>query len=62
MFEVTEENIENIDQGTGNLSLSQSDPPLLDIRSSLLKGEENVPILTPNIKITNTSTDNNICI
>ena len=35
MFEIKEENIENIDQGTGNLSLSQSDPPLLDIRSSL---------------------------
>ena len=61
MFEVKEENIENIDQGTGNLSLSQSDPLLLDICSSLLKDEENVPILTPNIKITNTSTGNNIC-
>ena len=61
LFEDNEENIEKIDQGTGNLSLSQSDSPLVDILSSLLKDEEKVPILTPNIKISNTSTANNIC-
>ena len=61
LFEDNEENIEKIDQGTGNLLLSQSDSPLADILSSLLKDEEKVPILTPNIKISNTSTANNIC-
>ena len=44
LFEDNEENIEKIDQGTGNLSLSQSDSPLVDILSSLLKDEEKVPI------------------
>ena len=61
LFEDNEENIEKIDQGTGNLLLSQSDSPLSDILSSLLKDEEKVPILTPNIKISNTITANNIC-
>ena len=55
LFEDKEENIEKIDQGIGNLSLSQSDSPLVDILSSLLKDEEKVPILRPNINITNTS-------
>ena len=48
-------------QGRGNLSLSQSDSSLVDILSSLLKDEEKVPILTPNIKISNTGTGDNIC-
>ena len=61
LFEDLEENIEKNDQGTGNLSLSQSDSPLVDILSSLLKDEEKVPILTPNTKFSNTSTANNIC-
>ena len=61
LFEDKEENIEKTDQCTGNLSLSQSDSPPVDILSSLLKDEEKVLILTPNIKITNTSTANNIC-
>ena len=61
LFEDKGENIEKVDQGIGNLSLSQSDSPLFDILSSLLKDEEKVPILTPNIKINNTSTINNIC-
>ena len=37
---------EKIHQGTRNLSLSQSDFPLVNILSSLLKDEEKVPILT----------------
>ena len=61
LFEDKEENIEKIDQGIYNLSLSQSDFPLVDIVSSFLKDEEKVPILRPNINITNTSTANNIC-
>ena len=61
LFEDKEENVEKIDQGTGNLSLSQSDSPLVYIFSSLLKDEGKVPILTPNIKISNISTANNIC-
>ena len=61
LFEVMEENVERIDQGASNLSLSQSDSPLVDILSSRLKDEEKVPILTPNIKFSNTSTANNIC-
>ena len=60
LFEGKEENIEKIGQDTGNL-LSQSDYPLVDILSSLLKNEEKVPNLTSNIKNTNTSTANNIC-
>ena len=60
LFEDKEENIEKIDQCIGNLSLSQSDSLLVDILSSLLKGEEKVPILRPNINITSTSTANNI--
>ena len=55
LFEDKEENIEKIDQGIYNLSLSQSDFPLVDIVSSFLKDEEKVPILRPNINITNTS-------
>ena len=51
LFEDKEENIEKIDQCTGNSSLSQSDSPLVDILSSLLKDQKNVPILTSNIKI-----------
>ena len=39
LFEDKEENIEKFDQGIGNLSLSQSDCLLVDILSSLLKGE-----------------------
>ena len=39
LFEDKEKNIEKIDQGTGNLSLSQSDSPLVDILSSLWKDE-----------------------
>ena len=61
LFEDKEENIEKIDQDGGSLSLSQSDSPLVDIFSSLLKDEEKIPILRPNINITNTSTTNNIC-
>ena len=61
LFEDNEENIEKIDQGIGNLSLSQSNSPLVDILSSLLKDKEKVPILRPNINITNTSTGNNVC-
>ena len=61
LFEDKEENMEKIDQGIGNLSLSQIDSPLVDILSSLLKYEEKVLILRPNINITNTSTANNIC-
>ena len=61
LFEDKEENIEKNDQGIVNLSLSQSDSPLDDILSSLLKDEEKVPIWRPNIIITNTSTANNIC-
>ena len=61
LFEDKEENIEKIDQGIGNLSLSQSDSPLVHILSSLFKDEKRVPILRPNINITNTSTANNIC-
>ena len=61
LFEDMEDSIEKIDQGAGNLSLSQSNSPLVNILSSLLKDEEKVPILTPNIKTTNTSTANNIC-
>ena len=48
-------------QGTGNLSLSQSDSSLVDILSSLLKDKKKVPILTPNIRISNTGTADNIC-
>ena len=44
LFEDKEENIEKNDQGIVNLSLSQSDSPLDDILSSLLKDEEKVPI------------------
>ena len=33
LFEDKEENIEKIDQGRGNLSLSQSDSPLVDFLS-----------------------------
>ena len=61
LFEDKEENIEKIDQGISNLSLSQSNSPLVDILSSLLKDKEKVPILRLNINITNTSTVNNIC-
>ena len=61
LFEDNEENIEKIDQGISNLSLSQSNSPLVDILSSLLKDKEKVPILRPNINITNTSTGNNVC-
>ena len=61
LFEDNEENIEKIDQGISNLSLSQSNSPLVDILSSLLKEKEKVPILRPNINITNTSTGNNVC-
>ena len=61
LFEDKEENIEKIDQGISNLSLSQSNSPLVDILSSLLKDKEKVPILRPNINITNTSTGNNVC-
>ena len=46
MFEDKEENIEKIDQDGGNLSLFQSDSPLVDILSSLLKDEEKFPILS----------------
>ena len=48
------------DHGIGNLLLSQSDSPLVDILSSLLKGKEKVPILRTNINIINTRTANNI--
>ena len=61
LFEDKEENIEKIDQGISNLSLSQSNSPLVDILSSFLKDKEKVPILRPNINITNTSTGNNVC-
>ena len=61
LFEDMEDSIEKIDQGAGNLSLSQSNSPLVNILSSLLKDEEKVPILTHNIKTTNASTANNIC-
>ena len=60
LFEDKEENTEKINQGIGNLSLSQSDSPLVDILSSLLKDEEIIPILKPNVNIANTSTANNI--
>ena len=60
LFEDKEENIEKIDQGTGNLSLSQSDSPLVDILSSLLKDEERVPCLISNMKITNTAKNNKV--
>ena len=60
LFEDMEDSIEKIDQGAGNLS-SQSNSPLVNILSSLLKDEEKVPILTHNIKTTNASTANNIC-
>ena len=46
LFEDMEDSIEKIDQGAGNLSLSQSNSPLVNILSSLLKDEEKVPILT----------------
>ena len=42
-------------------SLSQSASLLVDILSSLLKYEGKLPNLTLNIKITNTSTADNIC-
>ena len=42
-------------------ALSQSDSLLVDILSSLLKYEGKVPNLTRNIKITNTTTADNIC-
>ena len=42
LFEDKEENIEKIDQGRGNLSLSQSDSPLVDILSSLLNDEKTI--------------------
>ena len=42
-------------------ALSQSDSLLVDILSSLLKYEGKVPNLTRNIKITNTTTTDNIC-
>ena len=45
MFRDREENIEKIDQDGGNLSLFQSDSPLVDILSSLLKDEEKFSIL-----------------
>ena len=61
LFEDKEENIEKIDQDIGNLLLSQNDSPLVDTLSSFLKDEEKVPILRPNINITNTSTANNVC-
>ena len=47
MFGYREENIEKIDQDGGNLSLFQSDSPLVDILSSLLKDEEKFSILRP---------------
>ena len=40
LFEDKEENIEKFDQDIGNLSLSQSDSPLVDNLSSLLKDEK----------------------
>ena len=46
LLEDREENNEKIPQGTCNLSLSQSDSPLVNILSLLLKDEEKVPILT----------------
>ena len=52
LFQDRGENIKKIDQGISNLSV--------DILSSLLKDKEKVPILTPNIQISNTSTANNI--
>ena len=61
LLEDKEDNIEKIDQGTGNLLLSQSDSLLVDILSSLWKDEEKVTFLTLNIKISNTSTANNTC-
>ena len=61
LFEVMEQNVERIDQGASNLSLSQSDSSLVDILSSLLKDKKNFPILTPNIKISNTGTTDSIC-
>ena len=61
LFEDKEENIEKIDQGRGNLSLSQSDSPLVDFLSSLLNHEEKLSILTPNIKISNARTANKTC-
>ena len=61
LFEDKEENIEKIDQGRGNLSLSQSDSPLVDFLSSLLNHEEKLSILTLNIKISNARTANNTC-
>ena len=42
-------------------ALSQSDSLLVDILSSLLKYDGKVPNLTLNIKITNTTTADNIC-
>ena len=61
LFEDKEENIEKIDQGRGNLSLSQSDSPLVDFLSWLLNHEEKLSILTPNIKISNARTANKTC-
>ena len=43
LFEDKEENIEKSDQDIGNLSLSQSDSPLVDNLSSLLKDEKKFP-------------------
>ena len=60
LFEDKKENITKTDQAISNLSLSQSDSPLVDNLTSLLKDEEKVPILRSNINITNTSTANNI--
>ena len=61
MTEDKEQNIEKFDQGTGNFSLCQSDSPLVDNLSSLLKEEEKVPTLRPNTNITanNISTQSN---
>ena len=46
LFEDKEENIEKIDHGIGN-------SPLVDIFYAILKDEEKVPILRPDINITN---------
>ena len=61
LFEDKKENITITYHAISNLPLSQSDSPLVDILSSLLKDEEKVPILRSNINITNTGTANNIC-
>ena len=57
LFREKKENVEMSDHGIGNLSLSQSDSPLVDIPFSLLNDKENY--LRPSIKITKTSTTNN---